>query len=145
MSQSQRFTTSGGYDTLDLSDDTHNQRIDLRPGHFSDVYGETHNLVVADDAVIEAVIAGAGDDTIHGTDSPNRLMGRAGDDTQTGGGGSDRFAFYANKGHDTILDFTDNEDKIDLRPIAAIESMEPALWGFGLLAIGLLFQLSASL
>ena len=114
---------TGGYDVLDLRTDTRNQRIDLRPEGISDVYGEVGNLVIGRDTMIEVIIAGSGDDMIRGNDGPNRMLGRAGDDVLMGGEGKDRFAFYADEGHDTILDFTKGEDKIDLRPIAGIESI----------------------
>ena len=111
---------TGGYDTLDLRTDTADQRIDLRPEGISDVYGLVGNLVIARGTMIEQFIAGSGDDMIRGNDGPNRLMGRGGDDILMGGEGKDRFAFFLNDGHDTILDFTKGEDKIDLRPIPDI-------------------------
>ena len=111
---------TGGYDTLDLRTDTADQRIDLRPEGISDVYGLVGNLVIARGTMIEQFIAGSGDDMIRGNDGPNRLLGRGGDDILMGGEGKDRFAFSLNDGHDTILDFTKGEDKIDLRPIPDI-------------------------
>ena len=111
---------TGGYDTLDLRTDTSNQRIDLRPEGISDVYGLVGNLVIARDTLIEQVIAGSGDDMIRGNAGSNRLDGRAGNDVLMGGEGKDRFAFSPDSGHDTILDFTRAEDKIDLRPIPGI-------------------------
>lgn len=113
-----------GYDTLDLRTDTHDQRIDLRPEGISDVYGKTGNLVIARDTMIGQVIAGKGNDFIRGNDGPNRLVGWTGDDVMMGGAGNDRFAFYPNDGHDMILDFTQGEDKIDLRFLPAITSIE---------------------
>ena len=53
----------------------------------------------------ETVAGGAGDDTI---------TGLGGDDTLTGGGGTDTFIFAASHGADTITDFTNGEDTIDL-------------------------------
>ena len=114
---------TGGYDTLDLRTDTSNQRVDLRPEGVSDVYGLVGNLVIARDTMIEQFIAGSGDDMIRGNAGPNRLLGRAGDDILMGGEGKDRFAFFPNGGHDIILDFTDGEDTIDLRPMPDITSM----------------------
>ena len=53
----------------------------------------------------ETLTGGAGDDTI---------AGLAGDDTLTGGDGADKFVFASGHGNDTITDFIDGEDMIDL-------------------------------
>ena len=62
--------------------------------------------------------------TVTGTDGPdalagdrgaNAIEGGAGDDTLTGGAGADTFVFAPGHGADTITDFTDGEDRIDLR------------------------------
>ena len=42
------------------------------------------------------------------------LSGGTGTDTLTGGAGADTFAYFAGHGSDTITDFTDGEDVIDL-------------------------------
>ena len=115
---------TGGYDTLDLRTDTNDQRVDLRPGGISDVYGMTGNLVIAENTSIEQFVAGSGDDFIRGNESANRLLGRTGNDTLMGGDGADKFAFYESDGHDTILDFTVGEDKIDLRFYNGIDDFD---------------------
>ena len=80
---------SGGIDTLDLSTDSSNQRVDLRPEGISDVYGLVGNLVIARDTLIENFIAGSGDDTIIGNNAANHLEGRDGNDELRGNGGND--------------------------------------------------------
>ena len=80
---------SGGTDTLDLSTDSADQRVDLRPGGFSDVYGLAGNLVIAQDTLIENYRAGSGDDVVTGNDAANYLQGRDGNDDLRGGGGND--------------------------------------------------------
>ena len=47
-------------------------------------------------------------------DSDDTLQGGTSDDTMTGGTGSDTFVFNAKSGDDTITDFTDGDDTIDL-------------------------------
>ena len=42
------------------------------------------------------------------------------DDTLTGGAGEDVFAFGAEQGNDTITDFTDGEDRINLSSLEGI-------------------------
>ena len=79
----------GGTDTLDLRTDTTDQRVDLRPEGFSDVYGLVGNLIIAQDTLIENFIAGSGNDTVTGNDAANYLQGRDGNDDLSGGGGDD--------------------------------------------------------
>ncbi len=59
----------------------------------------------------ETLEAGAGDDTIEGL---------GGDDTLTGNAGDDTFVFAAGHGSDTVTDFTDGEDLIDLSAFTGI-------------------------
>ena len=47
-------------------------------------------------------------------DSDDTLQGGTSDDTMTGGTGSDTFVFNEKSGDDTITDFTDGDDTIDL-------------------------------
>ena len=62
-------------------------------------------------ASAETLTGGAGDDTI---------TGLGGDDTLTGGDGADTFVFGSGHGSDTITDFTDGEDLIDLSAFTGI-------------------------
>ena len=68
---------------------TTEQRINLNPGWTSNVYGRQANLVIANDTIIENVIAGAGNDEIIGNEVSNRLEGRDGNDELYGRGGND--------------------------------------------------------
>lgn len=56
---------AGGYDTLDFSNYSQNGVIDLRQGALSSVGGLTGNVAVAQGAVIERAVGGAGGDTIY--------------------------------------------------------------------------------
>ncbi|WP_216671410.1 M10 family metallopeptidase C-terminal domain-containing protein, partial [Mangrovicoccus sp. HB161399] len=56
----------------------------------------------------------AGDDYLSGGFGPDRLDGNKGDDTLEGGSMEDTFVFRANDGFDTVLDFEDGTDRIDL-------------------------------
>ena len=53
-----------------------------------------------------------GNDTLNGGRNNDVLNGGAGDDYMIGGKGSDKFVVHA--GHDTITDFQDNRDTIDV-------------------------------
>nr|WP_269100143.1 M10 family metallopeptidase C-terminal domain-containing protein [Mangrovicoccus ximenensis] len=56
----------------------------------------------------------AGDDTLGGGAGADVLEGNKGDDLLEGGGGADTFVFRANDGFDTVADFQDGTDLIDL-------------------------------
>lgn len=57
---------------------------------------------------------GNGADILKGNGGSDTLSGGKGDDELVGGGGADVFVFAANDGHDTITDFKDGTDKLDL-------------------------------
>ena len=82
---------------------------DLSPSDFI-----LYQNVYTGTADADALTGGAGDDTI---------AGLAGDDTLTGGEGDDTFVFAAGHGEDTIADFVDGEDTIDLSAFADIAQL----------------------
>ena len=123
----------GGNDSFDYSGASHGSRVDFNPGAVSDVFGRKGNMVIYKDTVIEHFIGGGGTDNVTGNDANNMLFGGAGDDTLdggagddiliggigadtlTGGGGSDTFRYTSGTfGADTIADFEDGSDIIDL-------------------------------
>ncbi len=130
---------SAGNDTISLTSRGHNQRLDLRAEHFSDINGRTGNLAIARGTVIENAQTGGGNDHITGNDVGNDiysgggndtilglggndvLTGGAGADTLTGGAGADRFVYLdGGDGGDTITDFDlAAGDRIDIRPLLA--------------------------
>lgn len=57
---------------------------------------------------------GRGDDELNGGRDADRLIGGRGDDGLTGGAGADVFVFGRNSSDDTILDFQNGSDAIDL-------------------------------
>jgi hypothetical protein len=79
----------GGNDTINVSNATATQTIDLREGFFSSLYGLTSNLSIALGAVIENAVGGSGNDTIIGNESANLLYGMNGNDVIVAGGGND--------------------------------------------------------
>ena len=76
---------------------------------------------------------GGGDDSIYGENGNDRIYGGtgndtiyggAGDDVLSGGADDDTFVFAPGNGDDTITDFTDGDDKIDLSAFADITSVD---------------------
>lgn len=76
----------------------------------------------------DAIYGGEGHDAIHGGEGADVIEGGAGNDFLTGGSGADTFVFQPDHGNDTITDFTDGEDTIDLSAFTDIG-------GFGDLSI----------
>lgn len=93
---------AGGVDTLDFSQYSQVQVIDLRQGHFSNVGGMVGNVSIAMGAVIENAIGGSGADVIIGNAANNRLDGGGGSDQIDGGDGIDTAVFNGNRGDFTI-------------------------------------------
>lgn len=67
----------------------------------------------------DTVFGGVGDDTLLGGTGNDILTGGVGNDNLKGEGGSDTFAFGSNEGSDSVLDFTNGTDIIDLRATSA--------------------------
>lgn len=62
----------------------------------------------------DMLYGGDGNDTMYGGNGADILAGGRGRDALTGGTGADIFVFNANAGNDTIRDFSDGSDLIDL-------------------------------
>ena len=71
------------------------------------------NDITADDFVFSTT-GGDDNDTIDGGAGNDIIDGGAGDDSLTGGADADTFVFQSGHGNDTITDFTDGEDVIDV-------------------------------
>ena len=91
---------TGGTDKIDLTTSTANNRLDLRPGSFSDIGGLIGNLGIAPGTIIEDADGGSGNDSITGNAADNQILGMGGEDTLNGGGGDDMIKGGAND--DTI-------------------------------------------
>ncbi|MCE6961784.1 M10 family metallopeptidase C-terminal domain-containing protein [Cereibacter sphaeroides] len=98
----------GGHDVIDLRSATEAQRIDLRPGTVSNVYGAVGNLSIAMGTTIEVARGGSGNDRIIGNSAANGIRG---------GAGADVFVFTSALGNgnvDRIVDFRVVDDTIRL-------------------------------
>jgi len=106
----------GGIDTIDFSNYSANQLIDLTPSSasgthatLSNVGGLTGNMSLAVGTIIENATSGSGNDTLHGNGVANVLISNDGNDLVFGYGAND--AIYGGGGADT-LDGGDNNDTI---------------------------------
>ncbi|WP_246139548.1 calcium-binding protein [Phaeobacter marinintestinus] len=62
----------------------------------------------------DTMLGGAGRDSMNGGGGNDRLTGGLGDDDLTGGAGNDTFVMTRHSGNDTITDFADGADRIDI-------------------------------
>lgn len=90
----------GGIDRIDLSTSTANNRLDLRPGSYSDIGGLIGNLGIDRSTIIENATGGSGNDSITGNVANNYIEGRAGNDTVNAGDGDDYIK--GDGGNDTL-------------------------------------------
>ena len=84
------------------------------------VHGGAGDDSIYGDAGDDKLIGGEGDDRIDGGEGADWIEGQAGDDTLLGGGGADTFVFSPGGGNDTIKDFTDGEDLIELSAFTGV-------------------------
>ena len=93
---------ASGTDTFNFSGYGFNQLIDLRAGHFSNVGGLVGNVAVAQNALVENAVGGAGADVIRGNAGGNTIDGGAGSDTLDGGTGGNN-QLFGGDGNDSIV------------------------------------------
>ena len=84
------------------------------------IEGVSTSSLTASNFVFYRTEGGDGDDRLHGASGDETLTGAAGDDTLTGHAGADTFVFGANHGNDTITDFNECDDAIDLSAFTTI-------------------------
>lgn len=96
-----------GYDTLDVSNFSANQLINLAPSQatattpsISNIGGLLGNLTIAAGTLIEAASGGSGNDSFLGNDVANRFRGNGGDDSFWESAGSD--VYYGDAGNDWL-------------------------------------------
>ncbi|MFM7265728.1 MAG: M10 family metallopeptidase C-terminal domain-containing protein, partial [Cyanobium sp.] len=104
----------GGYDTLDVSNFSVDQFINLAPSQgsssrpsLSNIGGKIGNLSIAVGTILEAAIGGAGNDSFIGNDAANTFRGGGGNDLFLDSLGSD--TYYGDADIDTLT-FTESLD-----------------------------------
>ena len=76
--------------------------------------GAAGNDTLSGDLDNDTLFGGSGNDRVFGGGGNDRLTGGAGVDRMAGNGGADVFVFATGSGTDTVTDFTDGADRIDL-------------------------------
>lgn len=89
-----------GYDTINFSNDTQKQLVDMRAGGIFNVYGLVGNVVLAVNTLIERYIGGSNSDQITGNHANNVINGQGGADIINGGAGGDHL--FGGNGNDTL-------------------------------------------
>ncbi len=103
----------GGIDTVSFADIGAPVTVDLN-AETASYLAPNGNLIVDTVRGFENVVGSANADTIIGDQNDNVLNGGAGDDILTGGAGADTFVFELGTGFDTITDFQNGIDRIDV-------------------------------
>ena len=84
------------------------------------LYGEEGDDSIDGGAHSDGLYGGEGNDTLSGGEDDDWLNGGSGNDSLTGGAGADMFVFEPGHGNDTITDYNDDEDLIDLTALTDI-------------------------
>ena len=74
----------------------------------------------------DSLVGGGGDDLLHGRQGDDTLIGGAGDDVLEGGGAEDTFVYARGDDRDTVTDFADGIDVIDLSSYGFVDFAEAA-------------------
>lgn len=98
---------TGGTDTLDVSEYTQDQVINLNPGTWSSIGPETNNIGIYLTTTVENAAGGSGGDTITGNSAANTLQGNAGNDSISAGSGNDTLT--GDDGNDTLFGGSGND------------------------------------
>lgn len=89
---------------------------DLSGGKGNDkLYGGGNDDKMDGDSGNDRLTGDKGDDVLFGGSGKDWIAGGKGDDRLKGEAGDDRFVFAKHEGSDTILDFQNNRDRIDLK------------------------------
>ena len=92
-------------------------------GNDTRIVGMGGNDVIIAGEGVDRIEGGAGSDVLMAEEGDDIIDGGADDDTMWGGSGADTFVFQAGHGTDTIKDFEDGEDRIDLTAFTGISGI----------------------
>jgi serralysin len=88
----------------------------------ADLNGSGNGLdnVLVGNAGANVLKGGGGDDVLKGGAGDDRLVGGTGDDCLVGGAGRDTFVFEKRGGTDTVTDFRNDHDRIDVSALSGV-------------------------
>ena len=92
--------------------------------HSDDLYGEEGDDTLEGGEGHDRLFGGEGDDALHGGAGSDWLLGGEGDDTLTGGEGADAFVLGPDDSFDTVTDFAQGEDRIDLSAFEGLSGFD---------------------
>lgn len=93
------------------------------------LFGSTGNDRLYGNADSDKLYGGTGDDRLYGGSGSDTLEGEAGNDVLLGGTGSDRFVFRSTANSDTITDFQDGSDRIQIIGVSGFSRLTLATVG----------------
>jgi serralysin len=121
-----RLDGGSGFDTASYASSKAAVKINLATGvHTGDAKGDTFKSIERYDLTpFDDVFVGSKrGEVIMGGDGNDRIDGGGGNDKLIGGSGADLFVFGPKAGADTILDFEDGLDRIDLRGVPGLDDL----------------------
>jgi Ca2+-binding RTX toxin-like protein len=90
------------------------ENLTLTGGGKAAGFGNDLNNVIVGTSGANHIEGAGGADILKGMGGNDTLVGGAGNDTLTGGSGADRFVLQGGGGSDTVTDFQDGYDKLDI-------------------------------
>ena len=120
-------TLASGSENDRLYGDGHNDRLFGQAGHDS-LDGGTGNDTLVGGSGNDQLVGSAGNDSFFGQTGNDRLIGGSGNDVLRGQNGADTFVFASGHGADTITDFTDGLDRIDVSALSVSGIRDVNAW-----------------
>ncbi len=109
-------TLRGGYGNDYMSGGDGNDYLEVTSGRNS-LYGDGGNDILCGGLGSDSLYGGSGNDSLNGWANANLLVGGADNDILTGGAGIDTFRYSSGDGNDTISNYEDNKDIIELKSV----------------------------
>ena len=106
----------GGYGNDYMSGGDGNDCLDVTSGNNS-LYGDGGNDILYGGLGSDSLYGGSGNDNLDGWANANLLVGGTDNDILAGGAGIDTFRYSFGDGNDTISNYEDNKDIIELKSV----------------------------
>jgi Ca2+-binding RTX toxin-like protein len=100
--------------------------VDMAAGASHSTVGDLASVGADTFTGVNSVLGSNFNDTISGSNANEILNGASGNDILTGGAGSDNFVFRLSSGNDTVTDFTNGQDTIDIHDYTTFTQGSPS-------------------